>query len=210
VGLVVLLCLVAFPLSCRRFGHAPVPAPATQPTAAPTTTTARAALAGSPASSPSTAPSDQKRTIEFANSGSGVTFRYPSSWKQKSSSEDVLLLVPVNGPESRSISLDEPALPPHIPGLIPMQPAHQDYLQDIKKKHPGLKVEDDKEHAFPKSKGRLIHCSWAEQGKTFDEVMLLLIHEDHVYLMSLDTERDAYPAARADFDEICNSWKWTK
>jgi len=94
--------------------------------------------------------------------------------------------------------------------MIPMSPAHQDYLKDIRKKHAGLKVEEDKEHALPGAKGRLVHSSWAENGKTFDEVMLLLIHQDHVFLLSLDTERQAYPAARADFDQICDSLKWTK
>ncbi len=207
---VLLAFVIGVPLGCRRVGHPPQPGPTSQPIATTALATTRPALAGSPTSAPATAPSQAITSRSFTSEGAGLKLSYPSNWKQKTSSDDVLLLIPVQGPESRNVSLDEPALPPHIPGMIPMHPAHQDYLNDMKKKHAGLKVEEDQEHALPGAKGRLVHCSWVSQGDVFDEVMLLLIHGDHVFLLSLDTERDAYRSARSDFDQICNSLQWTK
>ena len=135
--------------------------------------------------------------------------QYPSNWKPKPSNDDVVLLVS-SASDGRTISLDEPSLPAHLPGLIPIGLVQNGYLDDLKKKHPGLRIEEQVEDDPRGNKGRLVHASWASDGKTMDEVTLLTVHGDHVYLLSLDTDRAQYAADRAVFDKIAKSLQWTK
>jgi len=194
----VALLLIASLAGCRRFGRAAAPSPATEPV----TQSPQKAL-------PAPAPSPQVVDQNYENSKAGIKLQYPSNWKPKPSNDDVVLLVP-SASDSRTISLDEPSLPAHLPGLIPIGLVQNGYLDDLKKKHPGLKIEEQTEDDPRGNKGRLVHASWAADGKTMDEVTLLAVHGDHVYLLSLDTDRGQYPADRAVFDKIAKSLQWTK
>lgn len=198
-ALVVLGVLLAIGLtSCRRFGRGSGPSPATEPTTPGLSKV-------SPAPAPATQPVDQN----YENPSAGIKLQYPSTWKTKPSNDDVVLLAP-SGSDSRTISLDEPSLPAHLPGLIPIGLVQNGYLDDLKKKHPGLKIEEQVEDDPRGNKGRLVHASWIADGKTMDEVTLLTVHADHVYLLSLDTDRTQYPDDRAVFDKIAKSMQWTK
>ena len=75
-----------------------------------------AAIVIAPTTSPSTQP------IAFVSTAKGVGLEYPPDWKPIPSSDYMLLLVPVGGSSSneRSISLDVPDLPLHVPGMIPI------------------------------------------------------------------------------------------
>lgn len=196
LGAIALLVAVAV-TSCRRFGRGSGPSPATEPAAQDLKKSAPAPTA--------TQPVDQN----YENSKAGIKLQYPSNWKPKPSNDDVVLLVP-SASDARTISLDEPSLPAHLPGLIPIGLVQNGYLDDLKKKHPGLKTEEQVEDDPRGNKGRLVHTSWASDGKTMDEVTLLTVHGDHVYLLSLDTDRAQYPADRAVFDKIAKSLQWTK
>src|SRR6185312_966828 len=97
------LLLVASLAGCRRFGRAAAPSPATEP------------VAQSPQKAfPAPAPAPQVVDQNYENSKAGIKLQYPSNWKPKPSSDDVVLLVPSAG-DARTISLDEPSLPAHLP-----------------------------------------------------------------------------------------------
>ena len=196
VALAVLLAIVL--TSCRRFGRGSGPSPSTEPVA-------QAPRKASSAPAPATQPVNQN----YENANAGIKLQYPSNWKPKTSNDDVVLLVPSAG-DARTISLDEPSLPAHLPGLIPIGLVQNGYIDDLKKKHPGLKIEEQVEDDPRGNRGRLVHTSWAADGKTMDEVTLLTVHGDHVYLLSLDTDRAQYSADRAVFDKIAKSLQWTK
>ena len=47
-----------------------------------------------------------------------------------------------DGDKAPAVSLEVPKLPPHIPGLIPLGSVVGGYIDDLKKQHPGVKVDD--------------------------------------------------------------------
>jgi hypothetical protein len=196
---------LAFPLACRRFGHPTNPAPTTRPVV----------VAARPATQPASPLIPQPAVVaphphNVSFSGSGFSLSYPSSWKQKSTKEDVLLLVPVDGPESRNISVDQPDLPAHVPGLIPLHLVQNGYVDDLRKQHPGLKLRDQADHSVAGAKGRFVRMTWEDAGTTYSDTAILVVHNDHVYILSLDTDAANEASDRAAFDAVIASLRWEK
>src|SRR5687768_2920171 len=81
--------------------------------------------------------------VAFA--GPGVRLSYPPAWTAVPSDDFVLRLVPAGAADdaaSPSVSLDVPKLPPHIPGLIPLGSVVRGYVNDLKKNHPDVTVDE--------------------------------------------------------------------
>src|SRR5438552_659890 len=65
----------------------------------------------------------------YANVKAGIRLDYPAAWAPRPSNDFELLLTPAReAVGERSISLDIPDLPPHVPGMIPMALVKKGYL----------------------------------------------------------------------------------
>lgn len=181
-------------------GTGQVSQPATMPANAPTTPVF-AASAG-----PSTRP------IEFVSTAKGVRLEYPQGWKPVPSSDYVLLLVPVVGSASgeRSISLDVPDLPLHVPGLIPMNSVVNGYLDDLKKHHPALRVDESTGYVMPGTHARRVRSTWIEHGRSFVEQAQIMVHGDGVYILRADDDSASFPETLHGFSQIADSLHFTK
>ena len=201
-----LLLIIAFGATgCRRANEqATVPAPVA---AAPGGTTRPATLAaGSDAAPPPTAPAEQT----FENKGAGIRLHYSSDWVAKGSKDDVMLLVPRDGAAGRSITLDLPKIPMHLPGAMTLPLIQNGFVDDQRKHHPGLKVEEARDETIAKSKAKFVRSTWKESGKGFVDATLLIVHDERVYILSLDSDEQGYQPARGEFDKIADSIEWAK
>src|SRR4051794_16716754 len=106
-ALATMWCLTAV-AGCRRAVAPPAPVPATPqvPTARPVPATQPIALltggetAGLPLVQPTTVARGEQT---FENQAAGIRFHYAGDWIEQKSPDDLLMLVPVNGPNSRTI-----------------------------------------------------------------------------------------------------------
>lgn len=172
-------------------GAAPSPASATQPTTAPATAQA---------------------SVTWSLAGKGIAkLQYPADWQAKKNPDYELMLVPAGArSDERRITLDVPDLPPHLPFMLPMGRIQHDYLDDLKKAHPGLKTDAAVDGNMPDSKSQLVRSSWTQGGQEYDDVALLIIHSSAVYILDAQTDQPHLADTRAEFDAIRASLQWTR
>jgi hypothetical protein len=141
----------------------------------------------------------------------GVRLKYPADWHAKKNPDFELMLLPPGATsDDRHITVDIPDLPPHLPWMIQMNRIEHDYVQDLRKHHPDLKEESAADAKVPNSKSRLVRSTWHQNGKTFNDDALLIIHSDGVYILDAQTDADHLTPVRAAFDTIQSSLQWTK
>lgn len=159
---------------------------------------------------PTSAP--QTPMTAFDGSAKGFKVGYPSDWTTKPSKDDFLLLVPANDSSKNApnITIDVPDLPPHFPGMITLKAVEHGYLDDLKKQHPALKIDEDCEQPITNGKARLVRTSWKDADRSSTETTLLIIHSDRVYLITADADAEKYVSTRAVFDGIVGSLQWVK
>lgn len=177
-----------------------VPAPATMPASGP----AGPVLAASTASS--------TQPAAFVSTSRGVRLEYPAGWKPVASSDYLLLLLPIDGSSSgaRSISLDVPDLPLHVPGLIPLHRVAGGYLDDLKQHHPGLRVEESASYPVAGAKARRVRSTWSDSGLPFVEQAQIMIHGDRVYILRANDDAGGFPETFHAFSQVADSLRWTK
>ena len=179
--------------------HAQPPNPATRPTPplAPTS------MPAPPPSSPS--------PVTFEDTRGGIRLTYPAQWKPQPSSDYVLVLAPPDGAgSSQKIRLDIPDLPPHFPGMIKLGLIQNGYIDDLRKQHPDLKLEESTEQTLRGASARLLRSTWQQNGHPFHDIALMMIHAERVFILSMQSDDDHLGPTRALFDEIARSVTWTK
>lgn len=130
----------------------------------------------------------------------------PGGWnKTANQDEDVLHL----GKDKASIAVIVPNLPPHLPGFIPIGGVTDGYINDLKKTHADLKVEENASLTIPDAHARRVVSTMTRDGGKWYNAALLVVHGDHVYIISTDAPDAAYPDARKAFDAMAASLKWT-
>jgi hypothetical protein len=188
-------------------GETPVdPKSATRPEIAP---------AGKPATTASTTPSTAAASSigTFSSPKLGIRLQYPADWKPTESKDYELLLVPAKKPAAgdadRSISLDVPDLPPHIPGMIPIGLVKNGYLDDLKKQYGAIETREEA-MTVAGAEGRLLISHWKKDGRSFSDIAVVVVHANRVYILRAAGDQAGEPAIRAVFDGIAKSVQWVK
>ena len=141
----------------------------------------------------------------------GVELRYSSDWKSINDPDYELTLIPAGATgKKRRITLDVPDLPPHFAWMIQMGRVEHDYVADLKKEHPDLKVIDSTDAKVPDSTARLVRSTWHEGQQAHNDVVLLIIHASAVYILDAQTDEPHLNETRTAFDAIRSSLKWTR
>ncbi len=178
----------------------------------------RSANASSPATmgAPSTtAPtsvgkSDATTGGTFTHAPSGITLSWPEGWKQQPSDDYVWVIVPANSMagSERWISLDVPDLPWHPPGMIPIGSVESGYLNDLRGKFGKIETKELTPPPISDAKLRMVSVGWQQDGKSMRETALLIVHNDHVYILRAHSVADDEQATRETFDAIVSSIQW--
>ena len=178
-----------------RSAKAPPSPPPLRPSPAP-------AKPAPPASQPATQPS----TTSFTDPNSILQVSYPSDWKVKKDPDYVLWIESGD----RVFTIDVPDLPPHIPGMIPLNLVVSGFIDDVKKQHPDVRTVENAPAVVKNAKGRQIRMTWSKDKTMYSESALLVIHADHVFILRLLTPADDYAASKPVSDAIVASTHWLK
>ena len=116
---------------------------------------------------PTTAPS----SVLWDKSAKGIKLKYPADWQPKKNPDYELMLLPAGASkDDRRITVDIPDLPPHLPFMIQMGRVEHDYVQDLKKDHPDLQVQDSVAVKMPESTAKLVRSQWHQNGTVYHDV----------------------------------------
>jgi len=155
-------------------------------------------------------PTSEPASLTWASS-KGIKIKYLPDWQPRKNPDFELMLIPVGATtDRRRITIDVPDLPPHLPFMIQMSRVERGYIEDLKKEHPDLKVNDAADAHVPESKARLIRSIWHRENQKFNDMALLVIHDSSVYILDAQTDETNLPPTRAAFDFIRSSIAWTK
>lgn len=197
-------CLIAAPMVHRRYAHA-----ASVDQRGGLGDAPKPANPKPPAKTPP-APTTGPATVEYRNEKEGVRLQYPSDWSPKADKDYVLKLVSAKHDDGRMITFDVPNLPPHLPGMITLGRIEKGYLDDLKKDHPGLKVEETSDETIPGGKGRLVRTTWIEKKESRTDLGLLMMRGEHVYILAAQSETAEFDPVKAAFEVVARSLQWTK
>jgi hypothetical protein len=165
---------------------------------------------------PATLPATTPATITFDGSKyGGILLDYPARWVPTPNKEYVLFLLPPGASTNaadRSLSLDVPDLPPHVPGLIPFTLVKNGYISDLRKQHPDLQAREPSPPAPqpPHTSAAFVLSTWSISGKTMTEAALILLHGDHVYILRANYDADGEAETRRAYDAMTGSVRWAR
>lgn len=163
--------------------------------------------AAQPAAASTSAPS----TVLWDKSAKGIKLKYPADWQPKKNPDYELMLLPAGASkDDRRITVDIPDLPPHLPFMIQMGRVEHDYIQDLKKDHPDLQVQDSVGVKMPESNAKLVRSQWHQNGTVYHDVALLIIHASAVFIVDAQSGEAELPSTRSTFDSMTKSIIWTK
>jgi hypothetical protein len=108
------------------------------------------------------------------------------------------------------MTLDVPKLPPHIPGLIPIDSVRDGYVNDFKKKAPDAQATNLSDPGVPDAKQHRVKLTGHLNGAALINEAVLLVHGDQVFILSVDCDEKSYSAAKAALDLAVQTLRWTK
>jgi len=198
-----LAALAAAPICCHHYVR-PVSTPAIRPPSLQPTTRPNATAAV-----PSTSPPAAVKILAFDDKKGGSRLEFPDDWKPTPDPDDALQLTPSRG-GTATITYSVPNLPPHLPWMIKLDKIESGYVDDLKKSHADLKIEQAVDHPIPGGKGRIVQIGWKQAGHRHTNLALLMVHGNGVYILSADADAADWAGTQRAFKLIMRSIQWTK
>jgi hypothetical protein len=158
-------------------------------------------------------PPPTAKTQTFEDKPDGIRFQYPDGWKPVTGGT---ALFKVSNPDPAKgyavLSLDVPKLPWHVPGMIPIDPVANGYIDDVKKRlgGEGAKVEQDIAVSIPSAQAKRVKITGVDNGKPSIDEAVTIVHGDKVYILSCDSDDQGYATAKAALDMAVGSIQWIK
>jgi hypothetical protein len=144
----------------------------------------------------------------------GFSADCPPGWKlAQNGNQYALAVVPKDATGSDDdplVAIQKPPLPPHIPGFIPLFSVTSGYVDDLKKRYPDEKIDEQSAVKLDEADARRFVSSFKDNGKPWRELALLAVHDDHVYVITGNCEASAFDKTKTAFDALVASVKWTK
>lgn len=174
---------------------------------------AKATAAAEPSSRANSAapPASAPATVLWDRTDRGIKLHYPADWRpRKNPDYELMLLPPGESKLDRRITVDIPDLPPHLPFMIQMSRIEHDYVQDLRKQHPDLKVQQSVAGGVADSNSKLVHSVWRQNGVTWHDTVLLIIHASGVYIVDAQSGEPQLAGTTAAFDTVRGSIQWSR
>jgi hypothetical protein len=141
---------------------------------------------------------------KFEYPQAGISFSYPADWKPVTGSKSQLK---VEAPNGGQLTLDVPTLPIHF-GILPLDKVTSGYEDNVRKKIPDATVTNLPDPTVPDSKQHLVKLSGHLNGKPAINEAALLVHDDKVYILSIDTDDKGYGVMHGVLDSALKSLQW--
>ena len=147
---------------------------------------------------------------KFMHAPSRIELSWPAGWVQTQKEGYEWTIVPAGAPggAERWISLDVPSLPFHPPGMIPIGQVESGYLDDLKKQYGKLDVKELTPPKLPDAKLRMVRVAWEKDGPGMQQTALLIVHDDHVYIIRERSDVEHEQSTRETFDSVTSSIHW--
>jgi hypothetical protein len=167
--------------------------------------------APAPTTLASPAPATQASN-KYDNAKFGLDITEPAGYSPKPSDDYDLLLVPAKAPATPIdfLSLEAPDLPVHIPGFIPLNMVVSGYIDDLKKSHANLTVDENQAYTIPDAKASIVQSHWPDGQTTDMESAILIVHGDHVFILRADADAAGKAKTLQDYDAFVKSLQWKK
>ena len=154
---------------------------------------------------PTSAPTNPASEI-YQNKTAGVSFEYPRSWTQHEKGDQVIFSV---ASAQNVLNLTYPKLPWHIPNLIPIGRVRSGYIDSIKSNQIKDAVDSDPGPVtIPDATASRVKLTGHIDGKSAINEAVLIVHADHVYILSIHSDDAGYAVARAALDAAVKSLRW--
>jgi hypothetical protein len=140
-----------------------------------------------------------------------VVLSYPERWREVSSGDYTLRLVPHDAADDSdvSVSVEIPKLPPHIPGLIPLGSVASGYVDDMKQQHAGVEIAPPAATKVAGANARRVVSTWkAADGKALSEDAVLTVKGDRVFIFRANADESNRDRATQVLDELLDSVQW--
>ena len=169
----------------------------------------RGAIASSSATTAPTTQPPSAGTVAFKSTAAGMQFSYPTWW-HPAKDDTVLTLVPQNEAAigKRTLAIDKPDLPLHIPGLIPLNLVEAGFVDDLKKRYKQVDSVTSAALSIDGANGREIHASGVRDSGPAVVDAAVCVKGDAVYV--IDGECDAAYKSQLDaaFEMVIGSIQW--
>jgi len=169
----------------------------TAATALPATTTA-----------PTTQASAADR-VAFKNTTARIQLAYPATWHPMKD-DTVITLVPAaeSSIGQRTLVVDKPDLPFHIPGLIPLNLVESGFVDDLKKRYKQVDSVTSAAVTIDGANGRELHATGMRASGPAVIDAAICVKGDAVYI--IDGECDAAYKSELDaaFEMVIGSIQW--
>jgi hypothetical protein len=165
-----------------------------------------------PAPHPMASPPATQSSNQYDNPQAGLKLTEPAGYSVKPSADYDLLLVPPNAPATPVdfLSLEIPDLPVHIPGFIPLNMVVSGYIDDMKKSHPNLTVDQNQPYSIPDAKASMVQSHWPDGKTTDSQSAILIVHGDHVFILRANADAAGRAQTLKDYDAFIKSLQWKK
>ncbi len=116
----------------------------------------------------------------------------------------------IAAPDGGQLTLDVPVLPFHLPGMVPIDAVRNGYVEDAKKKITDGEVTNLPDPAVPDAKQHWVKIAGQKNGKPAINEAVLLVHNDRVYILSIDADDKGYQVMHDTLDAAVKSLRWSK
>jgi hypothetical protein len=147
--------------------------------------------------------------MTYENATTGIGFSLPPGWKQ-APPNDTQVRFDAPAPAKFSLTLDVPKLPWHPYGMIPIGSVRNGYVDDQKKRMPDAKSTDQPNPTVADANQKRVKTTGHLNGASVVDDAALLVHADHVYILSLDCDEAAYPSAKTALDTALQTLHWVQ
>jgi hypothetical protein len=145
----------------------------------------------------------------YQNPTDGIEFQYPSNWKASTPKETEYRFTSPDAKSPVELTLDVPKLPWHPPGWIPIDSVRDGYVDDAKKKISNAQASNLPDPGIPDAKSHRVKITGQTNGKPAINEAALIVHNDKVYILSIETDPGSYPAAQKALDQAVATLRWT-
>jgi hypothetical protein len=147
----------------------------------------------------------------FKSTPPAIAFDYPPDWIPDKADTACFAICAPAAEGYSSLSLDIPKLPWHLPGMITAGMVAGGYAQDVKRNqiHDAV-VKENRPLNLPGTDARRVTSVGTENGKPSIDVAVVMVHADHVYILSADSDQTGSELARKTLDDAVASITWVK
>ena len=147
--------------------------------------------------------------VWYENQRASIRFCYPMSWHPVKGGATVTL-VPLGESTvgSHRLTIDDPELPPHLPGFIPLGLVEAGFVADLRNRYNQLRVTSSVAYELDGVSARRLSAAGVSKNGPVVVNTVLCVRGDSVYVIDAETDAADAMRTREAFDMVVESLRW--